>query len=151
VTVLNGSGRPGQANDVAGALQAVGFDVVGRGNVSPEGTIVPRTQVRHAPGDEAYAQRVARHLTSGAELVENPALERGSGSVELVTGADFTTVREEPTPLAQATTTTAPSATSTTTSSPTSSSSSTTATAPPPTTEPPGHAVGEIPRGANCG
>jgi LCP family protein required for cell wall assembly len=158
VTVLNGSGRPGQANDVAGALQAVGFDVLPPGNVSPAGAIVPRTQVRHAPGDEAYAERVARHLTSGAELVENPALGRGSGSVEVVTGADFTTVREEPTPLAQVTTTTAPSPTSTTsssTSSPTTSSSSssttTTTTAPPPTTEPPGHAVGEIPRGANCG
>jgi LCP family protein required for cell wall assembly len=152
VTVLNGSGQQGQAGNVAGALQGIGFDVQGAGNVTPEGATVPHTQVRYAPGDEAYGQRLARHVTGGAELVESPALE--PGSVELVTGTDFTTVHEQPIPADQTTTTAGGSGGSggaSTTEASTTTSTSTTTTAPPPTTEPPGHAVGSVPAGQNCG
>jgi LCP family protein required for cell wall assembly len=154
VAVLNGNGQQGQANNVAGALQAVGFDMVGIGNV-PEGLLLPRTQVHHGPGDEAAGLRVARHITGGAELVPDESLE--AGSVEVWTGADFTTIHEQPTPIDQMTTTTTAGGGggddgSTTTSAPatTTTTASTTTTAPPPTTEPPGHAVGEVPPGANC-
>ncbi|HEY8526319.1 MAG TPA: LCP family protein [Acidimicrobiales bacterium] len=146
VTVLNGSGQQGQANDVAGALQAIGFDVVGTGNV-PEGAPLPRTQVHYAPGDEAAGQRVARHITGGAEMVADPNVE--AGQVELWTGTDFTTVHSQPTPIEEmattttaggaagggATTTTA-QATTTTTEAP-----STTTTLPPEDPEPPGRAI----------
>jgi LytR cell envelope-related transcriptional attenuator len=160
VTVLNGSGTQGQANDVAGALQAVGFDVAPPGNLEPEGTIVSRTQVRHAPGDEASGQRLARHVTGGAELVESPALEQGT--VELVTGTDFTTLHEQPIPLDEmpettGTSTTAPSSgggpsstSSSSTTATTAASSTTTTAPPPPTTEPLGRAVGAVPPGQRC-
>ncbi len=159
VTVLNGSGTEGQANDVAGALQAIGFDVLTPGNLGPEGTIVGRTQVRHAPGDVASGQRLARHVTGGAELVENPMLEQGS--VELVTGTDFTTVHDQPSPVEETTTTASsspagpPSTASASASAPPSTTATTaqapsTTAPPPPTTEPPGHAVGAPPPGARC-
>ena len=50
LTVLNGSGQQGQANDVAGALESVGFQVVGTGNV-PDGAVLPHTQVHFRPGE----------------------------------------------------------------------------------------------------
>jgi hypothetical protein len=85
--------------------------------------------------------------------VVNPALERGS--VEVVTGLDFSTVHDQPTPVEQTTTTAAGSpagsASTTASSSTTTTRPTTTTTAPPPTTEPAGHAVGEAPAGAHCG
>jgi LCP family protein required for cell wall assembly len=150
VTVLNGTETQGQANDVAGALQAVGFDVVGTGNAP----LVPfeRTTVYHAPGEEIYGQRVARHITGGANLAVNDAL--GAGQVDLVTGLDFETVHQEPTPLDQMPSTTvaggggdssATSASTTTTTAPT-----TTTTGPTTTTTRAGFAAGEAPGGRTC-
>jgi polyisoprenyl-teichoic acid--peptidoglycan teichoic acid transferase len=151
VTVLNGTGRQGQANDVAGALQAIGFDVVGKGDLSPAGATVAHTQVRHAPGDEAYGQRVASHITGGADLAVNPALD--PGSVEVVTGLDFTTVHDQPTPVEQTSTTTTAAGSSSSVSSTTTTTRPTTTTTAtlPPSSDPTGHSVGEIPAGAHCG
>jgi polyisoprenyl-teichoic acid--peptidoglycan teichoic acid transferase len=94
VTVLNGSGVAGQASEVAGALDVAGFDVVGTGN-APQ---VPwaQTTVRYPEGDEAAAQRLARQVDGGAVFEESTDLE--AGSVELITGSDFTSITEEPAP-----------------------------------------------------
>jgi LCP family protein required for cell wall assembly len=156
VMVLNGSGQQGQANDVAGALQAVGFDVVGTGNV-PEGQPLPQTQVHHNPADAAAGQRLARHITGGVELVPDENLE--AGSVELWTGADFTTIHDQPTPIDQMTTTTAAGGgaegggetTSTTAETTTTTAPATTTTLPPENPEPPGVAIGRPPPGSDCG
>jgi polyisoprenyl-teichoic acid--peptidoglycan teichoic acid transferase len=157
VTVLNGSGQQGQANDVAGALQSVGFQVVGTGNV-PDGAVLPHTQVHFQPGDDAAGQRVQRHITAGADLVPDPNVSEGT--VQVWTGADFTTIHDQPTPLDQMTSTTAPggdaggAGSTTTTTAPsttTTTAPTTTTTRPPENPDPAGHAVGRPPPGANCG
>lgn len=147
VEVRNGSGEAGQAGNAAGALARVGFDVAGHGNA---GALVPRTEVRHAPQDAAAAQLLVRYVTADARLVPDAAL--APGTVVLVTGPDFTAVRDQPSP-----TTASPS----TTESPGGSSGGSSGGGPPstgaPTTVPPppppdpvGHAVGAPPPGTDC-
>ena len=97
VNVSNGSGADGQAQAVADALVASGFAA---GTTDTEPAPVAATEVHHAPGAEAAADLVARHLTSGAVLVEDEDLE--TGEVTLVTGADFTTVLQTARPPAAA-------------------------------------------------
>jgi polyisoprenyl-teichoic acid--peptidoglycan teichoic acid transferase len=98
VTVLNGTGEQGQANDVAGALQVIGFEIrpPGDSDESPE-----RTTVYHRPGDEAYGLRVARHITGGADVLPRDDLDLDEAEVVVVTGSDLTTIHREPTPLDQ--------------------------------------------------
>jgi LCP family protein required for cell wall assembly len=151
VAVLNGSGVQGQANDVAGAMQRIGFNVVETGNVEPIGSTLPHSQVRFRPGLEAAAQRVARHVTGGADMVPDPNVP--DGQVQLAVGTDFQTVHDQPTPLDQMTTITAAgggAGGSTTTASTTTTAPATTTTTRPPETEPIGEAVGAPPPGANC-
>lgn len=102
VEVLNGSGQSGQAANVAGALQQVGFRVVGTGNASMLGLARVRshTQVRYAPSDAARADLVARHLAVSPQMVADPNVS--AGQVELVTGTDFTMVEARPKPPAPA-------------------------------------------------
>jgi polyisoprenyl-teichoic acid--peptidoglycan teichoic acid transferase len=158
VTVLNGSGQQGQASDVAGALQTVGFNVVETGNV-PTGAVLPHTQIHFRPGDEAAGQRVLRHITGGAEMVPDPNVAQGA--VQVWTGSDFTTIHDQPTPVDELTTTTtaasagssttaAAGATTTTTAPTTTTTAPTTTTTRPPENPHPGHAVGRPPAGANC-
>jgi LCP family protein required for cell wall assembly len=152
VTVLNGSGQQGQANDVAGALQSVGFDVVRTDNV-PDGAVLPHTQVHFRPGDDAAGQRVMRHITGGADPVPDPSLS--PGTVQVWTGADFSSVHDQPAPVDQMTTTVpssgAGATTTTTAPSTTTTAPTTTTTRPPENPQPAGHAVGRPPPGANCG
>ncbi len=93
VEVVNGSGAEGQAQAAADALAATGFTVTGT-----ETSELPsaRTQVRYAPGSEPAADLVERHLTAGADLLEDADLE--AGAVQLVTGTDFTTVTSDARP-----------------------------------------------------
>jgi LCP family protein required for cell wall assembly len=157
VSVLNGSGQQGQANNVAGALQVVGFEIGETGNVPPEGTVLPHSQVHYRPGEEAVGQRVARYITGGADLVPDPNIAEGTAQVW--TGSDFSTIHDQPTPVDQMpTSTTAPPSggggggtTSTTAASTTTTTApTTTTTRPPENTEPTGHAVGRPPAGSNC-
>lgn len=96
LTVLNGTDEDGLANDASGAFAAVGFDLREPGNVPVEER-PERTTVRHAPGEDEYGLRVVRHITGGADVVEDPELEEHE--VEVVLGPDFTTVHDQPTPL----------------------------------------------------
>lgn len=111
VEVYNGSGAANQAANVAGALQQVGFHVLGTGNAAKLDITKTQahTQVRYASGSEANADLVARHLTVAPQMIVDPNVP--AGQVDLVTGADFTTVdaqakpRTATTPPAGATTT----------------------------------------------
>jgi LCP family protein required for cell wall assembly len=91
VVVLNGSGVEGQAAGAAETLASVGFTVADTGNA---GATYERTVVRHAPGAEATAIRLARHIEGGAGLEEDDGLP--PGSVIVVLGPDFTSVLTEP-------------------------------------------------------
>jgi LCP family protein required for cell wall assembly len=126
LTVLNGTGAPGQASETADALAEVGFSVIGRRDAEGEDLGQPRTVVRYPAGSRAQAELVARWLEADAELVELPAVdgsaEDAAASIELITGADWGGIRSEPQP-ASSITTTSSATTSTTTSAPTVTSS----------------------------
>ncbi|HET6949847.1 MAG TPA: LCP family protein [Acidimicrobiales bacterium] len=102
VSVLNGTTadpaqeREGLAGDVSAALQQVGFKM---SRPDDADDFYPNTKIFHAPGQEAYAQRVARHITSetAIPLEEDPGL--ASGQVRVVAGLDFTNVHDQPTPV----------------------------------------------------
>ena len=85
--IENGSGVKGQASEAQKAFEAIGYDVTGARDHS---TKVARTEVRYAPGSMQAADQIERHLSSGAELVEDRTLD--AGEVVLVTGSDFTTI-----------------------------------------------------------
>lgn len=144
VTVLNGTGIEGQAADVAGALERIGFGIA---DVASHPEMVGRTTVLFGDGEgaEAAARRVARHITGGAALVYDPDIELGQ--VVLVTGADLTTIHDQPAPEGS------PDDVRTTTSTSTPSDDETTTTEPATTTTTTGvgHATGEPPPGVECG
>jgi LCP family protein required for cell wall assembly len=146
LTVLNGSGVKGQAADVAGAFERIGFSIAEVATY-PQGP-VERTTVFYGAGGEAAARRVARHITGGAALVEDADV--GAGEVVVVTGLDLTTIHDQPAPegspddLLITTSTTAPAPGGT--AAPATTAAPTT-TAP----EPAGYATGEPPPGVSCG
>jgi LCP family protein required for cell wall assembly len=90
VRVHNGSGAERQGTNTAEALAAVGFDAA----VLQDTEHHVATTVYYAPGSEAAARLVARHLTSRAVYVVDEELD--GNQIELVTGDDFTTVVREP-------------------------------------------------------
>ncbi|HSP01867.1 MAG TPA: LCP family protein [Acidimicrobiales bacterium] len=93
VTVLNGIGEQGLAGDVTAALDQIGFTTG-----TPGDTVEPETStgIYHAPGDEAAAALLARHVSGPVEFGVDEDLS--SGEVVLVAGADFTTLHEQPSP-----------------------------------------------------
>ena len=103
VQVLNGThADPAQeianlATDVSGALQQVGFDMAQPDDV-PD-TFYAQTTIQYAPGQAMYAQRVARHITSGAAIPTEEAADLQPGQVRVIAGGDFSTVHEQATPI----------------------------------------------------
>lgn len=149
VTVLNGTGVEGQAADAAGAFGALGFNIE---NVDSNPTTdVVRTTVFFGFGGEAAARRLARHVTGGAALVYDAALNDDVTQVTLVTGADFSTVHDQPSPEGSPEdlliTTTIDGTVSTTTTVP---GAPTTTTVPPTTVPVVGYSTGEPPDGVDC-
>jgi LCP family protein required for cell wall assembly len=119
VGVYNGTGQAGQASNVAGALEKVGFGVTSVGNAATLGysQIQSHTMIRYAPDDRAQADLLARSLTVVPQLV--PDSRQTEGTVALITGTDFTTVEAHPRAAttggaASSASTVAPDATSTT-------------------------------------
>jgi LCP family protein required for cell wall assembly len=102
VTVQNGTvadparQREGLAGDVTGAFEALGF---GTGPPGDADELYEFTVVRYPSGGLAAGQRVARHITGGVVLQEDPSL--APGEVTVIAGVDFTTVHTDPTPLDQ--------------------------------------------------
>jgi LCP family protein required for cell wall assembly len=146
VSVLNGTQgqNPTLAGDVSGALKQIGFNLEAPQDADE---LYDHTVIFHAPGESAYGQRLARHISVPVELREDPDLE--PAHVRLVAGVDFTTVHEDPAPLESVTQAApaAPGDTSGTT------AATTPTTTPPPTTtttEPTGFLVGTPPDGQTC-
>lgn len=108
VRVLNGTGRPGEASAAASELRTAGFAIAGTADSGELGA--PRTVVRHPVGDAGEADLVARWLTNGARLVEDPDID----DVTLVTGADYAGLRAAPQASTSTSSTTLPRATTTT-------------------------------------
>jgi LCP family protein required for cell wall assembly len=143
VQVLNGTGIPGQAADAAGALGSIGFNVVDVDSYPTND--VTRTTVLYGAFGGGMAKAVADHVTGGTALVQD--LDLGPTEVILVTGSDFTTIHDQPTPkgspddVRTTTSTTTPSDAGDTT---------TTTTAPTTTTSVVGYATGEPPADVTC-
>jgi LCP family protein required for cell wall assembly len=138
VTVRNGSGAERQGANTADALSAVGFDAHVDGDADP----IAATTVSYAPGSEAAARLVARHLTSRAVFAVDESLD--PNEVLLVTGPDFTTVVRQPWPAEEVpgpTTTTTTTTSTTATTVPESGEEGTTTTS---TTEPPTTTTTEV-------
>jgi len=92
VTVHNGTGRSNEATNVSRALQKVGFTV---GQPSDElGVTDEASIIRYAPGREAEARLLARHLRSEVvfEEVATSYPPSGDDALVLVTGRSFTSV-----------------------------------------------------------
>lgn len=143
VTVLNGTDVPHQAGDVAGALLEIGFGVTEIGDYAQP---VGRTSVLYGEGGADAARQLARYVSGGAALVYDKGVDQGEAV--LVTGADFTTVHDQPAPAGSpddllSTTTVATSGQDT-------GGSSTSSTAPTTTTTVRGYATGEPPPGVSC-
>jgi hypothetical protein len=129
-----------RAKDVQSALGAVGFADGKLADANPTPAV---TTIRYAPGSEAAADLVARHLTTaGAVLQPDQAL--AANRVILVAGRDFTTVMQLPRPPAETTTTTAPTTSSTVAGGSSTTTSSTTSTTVI------GITPGETPEGVDC-
>jgi LytR cell envelope-related transcriptional attenuator len=146
VSVLNGTDgqNPTLAGDVSGALKQIGFKVEAPQDADQ---LYDHTVIFHAPGEAAYAERLARHITAPVELREDPDLE--PAHVRLVAGTDFTTVHEDPAPLESVT----PAASGDTSGTTAATGATTATTTPPPTTtttEPTGFQVGIPPDGETC-
>lgn len=91
VRVLNGTGVPNHAGNVAGALERAGFDIAAVGNVSEiGGGRLDRSEILFNPVDLPAAGLLVRHLSAGARLRPDDDVEPGAAI--LVTGQDFTTV-----------------------------------------------------------
>jgi hypothetical protein len=114
LSVLNGSGRSGEAREALAELANAGFAAITADEA--ERFDFAQTVVRYAPGGEAAAATVARWLEAPPVFEAVESLE--GGDVVVVTGADWTGVRSSPGPatsIVPATSTTVAPASTTTT------------------------------------
>jgi polyisoprenyl-teichoic acid--peptidoglycan teichoic acid transferase len=88
--VLNGSGTPNQAWEVAEDLRAVDFVVRSSDNL--RGATIDQTEIRYQPGQRATAELLARYLVAPPALIEDASLT--FVPIDLVTGTDFRGVIE---------------------------------------------------------
>jgi LCP family protein required for cell wall assembly len=87
VSVLNGTGESGQAGHTSTALQALGFNVVGQGNSSGNGT-PSETMVYYSSASHlAEAEQVLHSLSGAATMGKGPTAN--GADVTVVTGSDF--------------------------------------------------------------
>lgn len=110
VVVRNGSGTQNQAGDASSILATAGFKMSEPGSASG----VMRTEVRYAPGMEAQAALVGRHLFADVALIP----DQDVNEITVITGPDFRAALVEARPEADipiptTTTTSAPATTTT--------------------------------------
>lgn len=121
VSVLDGTGAPGQATQTAAALGNLGFHMVGTGSSTPVGqyaeTLV--TYSKRTPADVAAAQLVADSISGQVVLHYGPTAD--GAQVTVTTGTKFSVDASAPKPAA-------PKSSSTTSAPPTTSAPSTTPT-----------------------
>jgi LCP family protein required for cell wall assembly len=99
-----GMGKVPTATDAATALQGMGFNVVSPptdGSVVAPSTPPKRTTIRYPEGSQRLALEVARHLTSGADVVEDRAIH--DFTLVLTVGSDYSGTTATARPLDQAT------------------------------------------------
>jgi hypothetical protein len=145
VGVSNGSGTKNQATDVSTRLASLGYDASITRDAS---RVQARTVVRYAPGLQAQADLLARQLAAGAQLQADTSLSGAAVPVVLVTGTDFTSVLDQPTPSTSSTSTSTLSTSSTAAKG--SSTSSTSTTVAREVAQAVGYEVGEPPEGVSC-
>ncbi|MEZ5181971.1 MAG: LCP family protein [Acidimicrobiales bacterium] len=147
VKVLNGSGKQDQAGDASAILGAAGFKM--QQPSSARATEV--TEVRYAPGQEAEAALVARHLFAQPVLIADPEVAQ----ITVITGADFGAAVLEARPASDipvpTTTTTAPPSTTTTQPGATTEPGTGTEVVDVTTTTQPGFVPDAAPQGEACG
>ncbi len=92
VNVVNGSGTPNQASQTASALQALGFNIVGKnGTATPLSSETVETVVNYAGSStEADAEAVARQLTGPVILSQNATMVTPGSAVTVLTGTGVT-------------------------------------------------------------
>ena len=135
VSVLNGTGVPGQAITTAAELSSLGYHVVGTGSTPSVGPI-SETLVYYKPGHILEAERLLKSLTGIVGMVQGATSL--NADVTVVTGSDYT-VRVHPAKAKGGSATggtTKSGSTSTTTSTSTSSTTTTSLTTTTTTTQP---------------
>ncbi len=131
VSVLNGTGTPGQGAGTAASLRALGFNVTGVGQATPGGN-PSETVVRYAPGYQAQAEKVLSEI-SGEAVMGEGGTSPGS-NVTVLTGAAFSIASPSTASTASSTTASSSTASSSTASSSTASSSTASSTTTTPAT-----------------
>ncbi len=104
VTILNGTGRQGEARRVSWVLSGGGF---GLGEIAEAPSQPERSTVAHAPGGRPMAELVAAWIGPDPEIVEDAALP--PGQVRLVLAPEFDYI-DDPANGDEGTTTTVPPA-----------------------------------------
>jgi polyisoprenyl-teichoic acid--peptidoglycan teichoic acid transferase len=153
VSVLNGTTadpaqeREGLAGDVSAALQKIGFKMAPADDADE---FYATTTIFHAPGQESYGQRVARHITSQTAVPMQVDADLRPGEVRVVAGLDFNNVHDQPTPIDEMPAAAGAEATPTT-----AVAGEQPSTPPAPevttTTQPSPYVVGAPPEGVSCG
>ncbi|MDQ1355747.1 MAG: hypothetical protein QOG44_120 [Acidimicrobiaceae bacterium] len=92
VTVLNGTGRPGEAGKAATDLQRQGFVVTS--THSANNFSYTSSVVRYLPGNEAKAQLLASAVQGNTQLQVDSSLQ--GADVELITGQSYTGIATVP-------------------------------------------------------
>ncbi|MGH9128370.1 MAG: LCP family protein [Acidimicrobiales bacterium] len=114
VSVLNGSGAPGQASQAVSGLSSARFTATDGGNAASFTNTA--STVTYGPGMQAAAQVVAEHVQGGASIAEDPSMT--GSTVSLTTGSSFRGISPTALP-GSVPTTPAPAPTTTTTIPPT--------------------------------
>jgi LCP family protein required for cell wall assembly len=100
VSVLNGTGRSGQAGQTASGLHALGFNVVGTGDTAPSGSVAEAMVYYSSPSQLGAAEQVARSLSGAVAMGQGPTAD--GADVTVVTGTAFAVNAPAPTPSAGA-------------------------------------------------
>jgi len=87
VSVLNGTGKSGQAAQTASALQSLGFNMVGQGDTPASGPLSETTVYYSSPNHLAAAEAVLHSLSGAAALGVGPTTD--GADVTVVTGSNF--------------------------------------------------------------
>lgn len=90
VSVMNGTGVSGQAEQTASSLAASGFDVVGAGNAASIGP-VSETAVYYSAGHRTEAEKVLQSISGSVVMGQGPTQD--GADVTVVTGSDFAMVQ----------------------------------------------------------
>ncbi len=87
VSVLNGTGKSGQAGTTGSALQALGFQLAGTGDTTPGGAVSETMVYYSNPNERAAAEQVVHSLSGAVAFGQGPTTD--GADVTVVTGSNF--------------------------------------------------------------